>query len=104
MSQLISRSQSWAIINLLDLTSLYLTILTSILSGSAPPCNKAGFYFAENGVVAWTDLYQGIAAALASAGFVKDTTLVRASVEDLERMGEVLGCPARFVPVNMAGR
>lgn len=90
--------------HILDLATLYLTVLSAILSSRPssppPPFGKQGFYFAENGRFKWTELSQGIAAKIGGI----DTTIVPASEVDLDKMAEVLECERRFVPIAVAGR
>ncbi|KAL8292339.1 hypothetical protein RQP46_001805 [Phenoliferia psychrophenolica] len=93
--QIDETDSSWVLCHILDLTSLYLTILSAIISPTPPP---AGFYFAENGRFKWTDLSRGIAEKLGV-----DTTVVPATPSDIEAIGNAIGCPAPFVPVQVAG-
>ena len=92
-------TQSWILCHILDLTTLYLSILSAILSPTPPPFGPNGFYFAENGRFKWNDLSTGIASKLGV-----DTTLHPATPADLETMGKILGCPVALVPISVAGR
>ena len=65
---------------------------------------RNGYYLAASGSVAWDDLYAAMGKRLAERGVVDDATVVDADDEALERIGEALGRPKDFVPVEMGGR
>lgn len=95
---------TWPVCHVLDNTALYVEILRTILAGRDLDHGKAGYFLASPGSVAWDDLYTAIAAALAKRNRIGDNTVVPANDSILEQLGEALGCPAQFVPVQIGGR
>lgn len=95
---------TWPVCHVLDNTALYVEILRAILAGKDLGHGKAGYFLASPGSVAWDDLYTAIAAALAKRNRIGDNTVVPANDSILEQIGEALGCPAQFVPVQIGGR
>lgn len=95
---------TWPVCHVLDNTALYVGILRTILSGKDLDHGRAGYFLASPGSVAWDDLYTAIADALAKRNRIGDNTVVPANDSILEQIGEALGCPAQFVPVQIGGR
>lgn len=94
----------WPVCHVLDNTSLYLDILRAILLGAKDLGHgRNGYFLASPGSVAWDDLYTAMAAALAKRHIIGDDSVVPANESILEQIGEALGCPAQFVPVQMGG-
>ncbi|KAI0166503.1 hypothetical protein GGR57DRAFT_496766 [Xylariaceae sp. FL1272] len=94
---------TWPVCHVSDNTTLYLSLMRSILAGENPSNGKSGYYLASPGNVAWDDLYAEMAKALAKRGVVTDESVHNANDEDLEAMGKVLGCPAPLVTVHIGG-
>lgn len=94
---------TWPVCHVLDNTTLYIEILRQILGGKDPGHGKEGYFLASPGSVAWDDLYTAMAAALAKRNIIGDDSVVPANRSILEQMGEALGCPPEFVPVQMGG-
>lgn len=86
-----------------DTVTLYIEILRKILNEEKIDHNREGYYLASSGAIAWADLYQHMADALAKRGVVEDNTLHDVSTESLEEAAKALGCPPEFVPVEMGG-
>lgn len=97
-------SQEWPVCHIVDNTTLYFDILRMILTGGDPGHGRNGYFLASPGGVAWEDIYAAMAAALARRGIVADDSVMPASLQVLERIGEALGCPAEFVPVQIGGK
>lgn len=95
---------TWPVCHVLDNTSLYIEILRTILGGKELGHDKSGFFLASSGSVAWDDLYTAMASALAKRNIIGDDSVVPANNSILEQMGEALGCPPQFVPVQIGGR
>ncbi|KAF9462316.1 NAD-P-binding protein [Collybia nuda] len=108
--QVADDTSTWPLVHLLDLTSLYMTLLKAIISSSQdlPPYGKVhGYYFAENGTFSWKLLSQAISDQLASRGLIKATyppSIRRPTEEDLVNIGRALGDPPSFVPVSVGGQ
>lgn len=93
----------WPVCHVIDNTSLYTQILRKILSGEEVGHGKDGYFLASPGSVAWDDIYGAMAVALAKCNAVEDDSVVPASKQILEQMGEALGCPQEFVTVIIGG-
>lgn len=89
--------------HVIDNTTLYLEILRTVLNGEDPGHGKNGYFLASSGSVAWDDIYTAFAASLARHNIVGDDSVVPANDKIMESMGEALGCPAAFVPVQLGG-
>lgn len=87
-----------------DTAGLYLTLLSSILSGADPGHGKNGYYLAACGSIAWDDLYASMATALAKRGIVDDATVLTADAGALDKLGDALGCPPAFARIQLSGR
>lgn len=99
-----------------DMTTLYLSLIRSILSSSngQPPYGKPspptpqGYYFAENGNFNWVDLSLSILKHLntSTPQLVKDADLKvpKATPQDLEAMAQAITYPAFMVPLAISGR
>ncbi|KAJ0106969.1 nad dependent epimerase dehydratase family protein [Diaporthe amygdali] len=94
---------TWPVCHVLDNTTLYIEILRAILDGKDPGHGTAGYFLAASGSLAWDDIYTAMAAALAKRNIIGDNTVVPANDQILEQMGEALGCPPQFVPVQVGG-
>ena len=94
---------TWPVCHIIDNTTLYLQIVRKILSGEDPGHGKNGYFLAASGSVAWDDIYMAMAAAMAKHNVIGDDSVVPANQQVLEQMGEALGCPAAFVPVQVGG-
>ncbi|KAI0020768.1 hypothetical protein F4780DRAFT_346588 [Xylariomycetidae sp. FL0641] len=95
---------TWPVCHVLDNTSLYLDILRKILADENPSHGKQGYYLASPGSVAWDDIYEAIAKAMAKRNVVDDATVIDADDQTMERMGTALGCSKEMVPVMVGGR
>ncbi|PYI09578.1 NAD(P)-binding protein [Aspergillus sclerotiicarbonarius CBS 121057] len=94
----------WPVAHIQDTVSLYLLLLGKMLQGGTDlGSGKNGYYLAASGSVAWDDLYGAMGKRLAERGVVDDATVVDADDAALELMGEALGRPKDFVPVEMGG-
>lgn len=96
--------KTWPVCHVLDNTTLYFEILRQILNGQDPGHGKNGYFLASPGSVAWDDIYAAMAAALAERNIVGDDSVVPANRQILEQIGEALGCPPEFVPVQIGGK
>lgn len=88
---------------MLDNTTLYIEILRKILDGEDPGHGKNGYFLASPGSVAWDDIYTAMAASLADRNIIGDKSVVPATPQILEQMGEALQCPPEFVRVQIGG-
>lgn len=95
---------TWPVCHIIDNTTLYIQILRMILNGEDPGHGKDGYFLASSGSVAWDDLYAAVAAAMAKRNAVGDDSVIPASKQSLEQMGEALGCPPEFVTVQIGGQ
>ncbi|RAK95356.1 NAD(P)-binding protein [Aspergillus ibericus CBS 121593] len=94
----------WPVSHIHDTVSLYLELLRNMLLDEPDlGYGRNGYYLAASGSVAWEDLYEAMGKRLAERGLVDDATVVDADEEALERIGEALGRPKDFVPVEMGG-
>ncbi|CAN8100997.1 unnamed protein product [Discula destructiva] len=93
----------WPVCHILDNTTLYLDILRKILNGEDPGHGKNGYFLASPGSVAWDDIYAAMAASLATRNIVGDSSVVLATPQILQALGEALQCPPEFVPVQIGG-
>lgn len=98
-----SSSPSWPVCHVLDNTSLYLQMVRKLVSDEDLGHGRFGYYLASPGSVVWDDIYRAIAQALHKRGLVDDQEVHLANQDDLAKMGEALGCPADFVPVQVGG-
>lgn len=99
----LTTTQTWPVCHIDDTVSLYVDILRNILSEKKIGSGRSGYYLASSGSVAWADLYQQMAKALAANGVVEDDMVHDASDKSLEEAAKALGCPREFVPVEMGG-
>lgn len=105
---------------------MYIELLRKILKGENASHGKNGYYLASAGSVAvslnspkkekwssrwaygeirqWDDLYAAMATALLKRGVITDDTVVKANDDELEAMGQGLGCPAALVPLMLGGK
>ena len=96
--------QLWPVCHVRDNSTLYLELLRNILARDDVGYGKRGFYLASPGSVAWDDIYGAMATALAKRGVVDDDKIAEAKDDDLEKMGEALGCPKEVVAVQVGGK
>ncbi|RYC61902.1 hypothetical protein CHU98_g4303 [Xylaria longipes] len=94
---------TWPVCHVRDNTNLYLDLLRKILTGENPGYGKNGYYLASPGSVAWDDLYAAMALALAKRNVIADDTVVSANDQNLEAMGQGLGCPGALVSLMLGG-
>ncbi|KAI0456383.1 hypothetical protein F5B21DRAFT_468694 [Xylaria acuta] len=94
---------TWPVCHVRDNTNLYLDLLRKILTGENPGYGKNGYYLAASGSVAWDDLYAAMASALAKRDVIADDTVVAANDQNLEAMGQGLGCPRALVSLMLGG-
>lgn len=95
--------KEWPVCHIADTTDLYIKILLSILDGKNPGYGKNGYYLASSGRVAWHDVYEAMAVALAKRSVIDDATVVQADDAALEKMASVLGTYKSFVGARIAG-
>ncbi|KAI1198507.1 hypothetical protein F5X97DRAFT_299343 [Nemania serpens] len=95
---------TWPVCHVRDNTSMYIELLRKILKGENASHGKNGYYLASAGSVAWDDLYAAMATALLKRGVITDDTVVKANDDELEAMGQGLGCPAALVPLMLGGK
>ncbi|OJJ03402.1 hypothetical protein ASPVEDRAFT_890140 [Aspergillus versicolor CBS 583.65] len=93
----------WPVCHIADTTDLYIKILLSILEGKNPGYGKNGYYLASSGRVAWHDVYEAMAVALAKRSVINDATVVQADDAALEKMASALGTYKSFVGARIAG-
>ncbi|GKZ38659.1 hypothetical protein AbraIFM66950_010995 [Aspergillus brasiliensis] len=93
----------WPVAHIQDTVSLYLELVRKMLLGEEFDSGKRGYYLAASGTVAWDDLYTAMAQRLAERGVVEDAKVGDADDAVLEEMGEALGRPKDFVPVELGG-
>ncbi|PYH68005.1 NAD-dependent epimerase/dehydratase family protein [Aspergillus vadensis CBS 113365] len=93
----------WPVCHITDTVNLYIHILLSILDGKDPGYGKNGYYLASSGRVAWHDVYNAIAVALAKRSIIEDATVVQADNVALEKMASALGTYKSFVGARIAG-
>lgn len=94
---------TWPVCHVVDNTNLYVEILRRILGGEEVGHGRAGYFLAASGSVAWDDIYTAMAAALAKRNVIGDDSVVPANDNILQQIGEALGCPPQFVPVQIGG-
>jgi hypothetical protein len=73
------------------------------LAGKQPGNGKNGYYLASTGSVAWLDLYEAMAKALAKRGAIEDEKVLRADEEAVGRMAQALKCPPEAVAIQLGG-
>ncbi|PYH91619.1 NAD dependent epimerase/dehydratase family protein [Aspergillus ellipticus CBS 707.79] len=95
---------SWPVSHVRDTVGLYLELLRKMLRGEELGSGRQGYYLASSGSVVWEDLYEAMGARLAERGVVDDATVWDAKDADLERIGEIIGRPADFVPLEIGGK
>ncbi|GKZ20534.1 hypothetical protein AbraIFM66951_005859 [Aspergillus brasiliensis] len=93
----------WPVCHITDNTNLYIQILLSILNGKNPGYGKSGYYLASSGRIAWDDVYEAMAIALAKRSVIDDATVVQADDAALEKMATALGTYKSFVGARIAG-
>ncbi|KAJ4390968.1 hypothetical protein N0V93_004567 [Gnomoniopsis smithogilvyi] len=94
---------TWPVCHVLDNITLYIELLRKILKGEDPGHGRNGYFLASSGSIAWDDLYTAMAASLANRNIIGDDSVVPATSQILQQMGEALQCPAEFVPVQIGG-
>ncbi|KAJ2969772.1 hypothetical protein NUW58_g5451 [Xylaria curta] len=94
---------AWPVCHVRDNTNMYLELMRKILANENPGYGKDGYYLAASGSVAWDDLYAAMAKALAKRNIIDDATVVMANDQNLEAMGEGLGCAPDEVPLQLGG-
>ncbi|KAE8315141.1 hypothetical protein BDV41DRAFT_199358 [Aspergillus transmontanensis] len=99
-----SDDPTWPVCHVSDNAALYLQILRQILLGSDIGYNKNGFFLAASGSIAWKDIYDAFAKALAKRGVVDDSTVEQADETALKGMGEALGVDPSIVPFQVGGK
>ncbi|KAJ5648316.1 hypothetical protein N7490_004688 [Penicillium lividum] len=97
-------AQSWPVCHITDNSNLYLQMVRNMLLNKDMGYNKQGFYLASGGSVAWNDIYQAFAVALAKRGVVDDDTVEQADDAALAEMGEARGVPSSLVSVMLGGK
>lgn len=71
---------------------------------ASPDYGKNGYYLAASGSVVWDDLYSAMATSLKKRGVIDDSSVTRADIATLEKMGTAFnGAPAGFVSVYIGG-
>lgn len=95
--------QTWPVCHVLDNTTLYVALVSSILEGNHPSQKKHGYYLAASGNVAWVDLYQAIGEALVKRGIISDAVVERADERVLDLMAEGLKTPREMVALQLGG-
>ncbi|KAF3005298.1 hypothetical protein E8E14_008737 [Neopestalotiopsis sp. 37M] len=95
---------TWPVCHINDNTSLYTTILKSILSGSNPGHGKQGYYLASPGSVAWDDLYDAMAKALHRHAAIEDARVELADRAAVEKMAQGTGNPPEMVHFEVGGK
>ncbi|PYI24487.1 NAD(P)-binding protein [Aspergillus violaceofuscus CBS 115571] len=98
-----SEPNKWPVCHITDNTNLYIQILQSIVQGDNPGYGRNGYYLASSGRVAWRDVYEAMAAALAKRGVIDDATVVQADDAALEKMASALGTYKSFVGARIGG-
>lgn len=95
--------KTWPVCHIHDTTALYVALLVQILQEEEIDHGRNGYYLASPGSIAWTDLYQQMAIALAKRGVIDDDAVHEISDKSLEEAGKALNCPKEIVPVQMGG-
>lgn len=96
--------QIWPVCHVLDTAGLYLHILRKILSREEIGCGRNGYYLASSGPLAWNQIYEAFAAALAKRSVIDSNTVQDADQATLCRMGEALNVEPSTVPVLLGGK
>lgn len=96
--------QTWPVCHVIDNTTLYIQILRAILEDRELGSGKNGYFLASPGSVAWEDIYDAMAVALARRKIIDDDDVKPATKEIQEEMGKALKCPAELVPMQLGGR
>ncbi|KAE8165184.1 hypothetical protein BDV40DRAFT_309632 [Aspergillus tamarii] len=99
-----SDDPTWPVCHVSDTAALYLQILRQILLGNDIGYNKNGFFLAASGSIAWKDIYEAFAKALATRGVVDDSTVELADETALRKMGEALGVDPSIVLFQVGGK
>ncbi|KAJ9142995.1 NAD(P)-binding protein [Pleurostoma richardsiae] len=94
---------TWPVCHVSDNSTLFIEILRAILAGRNPGYGKKGYYLAASGSVAWDDIYNAMAVAMATRNLISDSEVVPADDKALERMSKALGCPKDFVALQLGG-
>ncbi|ORX93908.1 hypothetical protein BCR34DRAFT_608440 [Clohesyomyces aquaticus] len=94
---------TWPVCHVRDNTTLYLRILESILESKEIGYGENGYFLASSGSVAWMDLYEAIANSMKKRDLIGDEKVVKANDATLQRIGDALGCPKDFAPVQIGG-
>ena len=89
--------------HVVDTVNLYIELLRSILAGANPDHGRQGYYLAASGSVAWDDIYDAMAEALAKRDEIKDGTVNLADDEALLNMATGLGVPKELVSLHLSG-
>jgi hypothetical protein len=73
------------------------------MADKQPGNGKDGYYLASPGSVAWLDIYEAMARALAKQGVVDDEIVQRADESTLSLMAKALDCPPAAVAIQLGG-
>ncbi|KAI1384351.1 NAD(P)-binding protein [Hypoxylon trugodes] len=95
---------TWPVCHIIDNTTMYIELLRKILAENNPNHGRNGYYLASSGSIAWDDLYDSVATALAKQNVVSDSSVALANDSILEGMGAAIGYPKEFVHVQLGGR
>ncbi|KAH6873823.1 hypothetical protein B0T10DRAFT_522396 [Thelonectria olida] len=95
---------TWPVSHIQDTAMLYAAILRNILAEEYPDYGKKGYYLASSGSVAWDDLYDAMAKALAKRGVIEDSGVTLADDASLAAMARGLKCPQPLVQVQLGGK
>jgi hypothetical protein len=73
----------WSRIHIIDLSELFVLLVTAILDGKPElPTGKKGYFFAENGSQNWKSISEQIAKAGKKAGVFKDESVVTIALKE----------------------
>lgn len=93
----------WPVCHIHDNTELYLQILRQILQGKDVGHGREGFFLAASGSVAWDDIYQAFAKALAKRGVIETDEVELADESGLEKMAKGLDLRNGTVAIQLGG-
>src|SRR5690349_11194933 len=83
---LLIQDETWPVSHIIDNSTLYVQLLSSIVAGKPLGYGKNGYYLASSGSVAWEDIYSAAAKAMLKRGLIEDDSLVMADNGKLEQM------------------